>query len=168
MHEADRLEEHQRARARNDLDAVPVALARTASDRAPGPPRPLNTQTWPTPRRAQPRTTSTAASPETITITDNGMGIPATELDRLTRDLEHDRGVGAVVITGAEPGLYVTHYDVAEILDGVESVGVAPSPWLAGLMLRLAGGIRRVPGLRSAVMRRSSSMSARGATFSWI
>lgn len=75
------------------------------------------------------------------------------ELDRLTRGLERDRSVGAVVITGAKPGLYVTHYDVAEILDGVETVGVSPPPALAALMLRLAGGIRRIPGLRSLAMR---------------
>jgi enoyl-CoA hydratase/carnithine racemase len=75
------------------------------------------------------------------------------ELDRLTRDLERDRSVGAVVITGAEAGTYITHYDIAEILDGVQTVGVSPPPAFAAALLRLAGGIRRVPGLRSLAMR---------------
>jgi enoyl-CoA hydratase/carnithine racemase len=75
------------------------------------------------------------------------------ELDRLTRGLQEDDSVGAVIITGAQPRLYITHYDVAEIHDGVESVGLAPPPALAGLLLRLAGAIRRVPGLRSLAMR---------------
>lgn len=75
------------------------------------------------------------------------------ELDRLTREVDRDDSVGAVVITGAKPGLYITHYDVAEILDGVKSVGVSPPPALAGLMLRLAAGVRRIPGLRSLALR---------------
>src|SRR5262245_38566452 len=75
------------------------------------------------------------------------------ELDRLTRDLEGDDSVGAVVITGASAGLYITHYDVAEILDGVKSVGVSPPPAIAGLMLRLSALVRRIPGVRSAALR---------------
>ena len=75
------------------------------------------------------------------------------ELDRLTRDLERDDSVGAVVITGARPGLYITHYDVAEILDGVRSVGISPRPAIAGLMLRLSALIRRIPGLGSLALR---------------
>src|SRR5918999_2248895 len=75
------------------------------------------------------------------------------ELDELVRSLEGDREVGAVVITGKPERLYVTHYDVAEILAGVKGVGVAPPPALAGGLLRVAGAIKRVPGLREAAAR---------------
>ena len=50
------------------------------------------------------------------------------------------------MITGRPPELFVTHYDVAEILAGVEDVGVTPGPRAAGALLGLAGAIRRVPG----------------------
>src|SRR5918996_4836620 len=75
------------------------------------------------------------------------------ELDALTRSLRRDGSVGAVVITGRPERLFVTHYDVAEILEGVERVGIATPPWLAGPMLRVAGLLRRIPGLRSAAER---------------
>ncbi|MGH2955634.1 MAG: enoyl-CoA hydratase/isomerase family protein [Solirubrobacterales bacterium] len=75
------------------------------------------------------------------------------ELDALTRSLRRDRSVGAVVITGKPEGLFLTHYDVAEILDGVERVGIATPPWLAGPMLRVAGLLRHIPGLRALAER---------------
>jgi enoyl-CoA hydratase/carnithine racemase len=75
------------------------------------------------------------------------------ELDELTRSLEGDESVGAVVITGKPERLYITHYDVAEILSGVRDVGVAPSPALASGLLRVAGAVKRVPGLRDAAAR---------------
>ena len=58
------------------------------------------------------------------------------ELDALTRGLARDGSVGSVVITGRPPELFVTHYDVAEILAGVEDVGVTPGPRAAGALLR--------------------------------
>jgi len=75
------------------------------------------------------------------------------ELDELVRSVGGDREIGAVVITGRPERLYVTHYDVAEILSGVKDVGVAPPPALAGGLLRVAGAIKRVPGLREAAAR---------------
>lgn len=75
------------------------------------------------------------------------------ELDSLTRLLQGDRSVGSVVITGKPERLYITHYDVAEILSGVRDVGVAPGPALASGLLRVAGGVKRVPGLRAAAAR---------------
>ena len=45
------------------------------------------------------------------------------ELSRLVRSLRGDRSLGAVVITGKPDGLYITHYDVAEILASVERAG---------------------------------------------
>jgi enoyl-CoA hydratase len=75
------------------------------------------------------------------------------ELDRLTRSLARDRSVGAVIFTGRPPDLFVTHYDVGEILASIERVGVAAPPWLTGAMLRIAGPIRRIPGLRAVAER---------------
>src|SRR5918996_890735 len=75
------------------------------------------------------------------------------ELDELVRSVEGDRDVGAVVITGKPERLYVTHYDVAEILSGVKDVGVAPPAALAGGLLRVAGAIKRVPGLSEVAAR---------------
>jgi len=70
------------------------------------------------------------------------------ELERLVRSLEGDRSVGAVVITGKPDDLYITHYDVAEILASVKRAGIAAPPWLTSIVLRIAGVVRRIPVLR--------------------
>ena len=73
------------------------------------------------------------------------------ELSDLVSSLERDRSVGAVVITGKPEDLYVTHYDVGEILASVERAGIAAPPWLTAVVLKVVGAIRHFPGLRSAV-----------------
>ena len=75
------------------------------------------------------------------------------ELEALVRSLDGDRSVGAVVITGKPDELYVTHYDVGEILASVERAGVPAPPWLVSVVLRIAGVIRRIPLLREAAER---------------
>jgi enoyl-CoA hydratase/carnithine racemase len=75
------------------------------------------------------------------------------ELGDLVRSLEGDRSIGAVVITGKPDDLYITHYDVGEILASVERAGIAAPPWLTAIVLRIAGAVRRVPGLRAAAER---------------
>ena len=54
------------------------------------------------------------------------------ELGALFDSLRGDRSVGAVVITGKPEGLYITHYDVGEILASVERAGIA-APAVADL-----------------------------------
>ena len=75
------------------------------------------------------------------------------ELERLVRELKRDRTVGAVVITGKPEGKFITHYDVGEILASVQRAGIAAPPWLTGVILRVVGSIRKVPGLRSVAER---------------
>jgi enoyl-CoA hydratase len=70
------------------------------------------------------------------------------ELERLVRSLDGDRSVGAVVITGKPDDLFITHYDVGEILASVKRAGIAAPPWLTEIVLRIAGVIRRIPFLR--------------------
>jgi enoyl-CoA hydratase len=70
------------------------------------------------------------------------------ELERLVRSLHGDRSVGAVVITGKPDDLYITHYDVGEILASVKRAGIAAPPWLTSIVLRIAGVVRRIPVLR--------------------
>jgi enoyl-CoA hydratase/carnithine racemase len=71
------------------------------------------------------------------------------ELSDLVGSLRGDRSVGAVVITGKPESLYITHYDVGEILSSVERAGIAAPPWLTSTVLTVAGAVRRVPGLRA-------------------
>jgi enoyl-CoA hydratase len=75
------------------------------------------------------------------------------ELSELMGSLERDRSIGAVVFTGKPADLYITHYDVGEILASVERAGIAAPPWLTAIVLRVVGGMRHVPGLRSAAER---------------
>jgi enoyl-CoA hydratase len=70
------------------------------------------------------------------------------ELLDLVRSVNGDDSVGAVVITGKPDDLYITHYDVGEILASVQRAGIAAPPWLTGLILRIAGVVRRIPVLR--------------------
>jgi enoyl-CoA hydratase/carnithine racemase len=75
------------------------------------------------------------------------------ELERLIRSLRGDHSIGAVVITGKPDDLYVTHYDVAEILRSVQRAGIAAPPWLTAIVLRIASVVRKVPGLRDLAER---------------
>jgi enoyl-CoA hydratase len=75
------------------------------------------------------------------------------ELLALVRSLRGDRSIGSVVITGKPDDLYVTHYDVAEILAGVKRAGIAAPPWLTGIVLGIAGAVRRIPGVRELAER---------------
>jgi enoyl-CoA hydratase len=70
------------------------------------------------------------------------------QLQEVVRSLRGDRSIGAVVITGKPEGLYITHYDVGEILASVKRAGIAAPPWLTAIILRIAGAVRKVPGLR--------------------
>ncbi|MGH2963286.1 MAG: enoyl-CoA hydratase/isomerase family protein [Solirubrobacterales bacterium] len=75
------------------------------------------------------------------------------ELDELTRSLEGDRSIGAVVITGGVEGRFITHYDVEEILTGAEGVGMEVSSAVAGVSLRAAQSVSKVRRGRTALKR---------------
>src|SRR5438046_3023567 len=74
------------------------------------------------------------------------------ELDDLTRELEADSSIGAVVLTGAADGIFIMHYDVAEIVAGAEA-SPSVSPGLVGGALRAVGAVSRVPGADAALGR---------------
>lgn len=75
------------------------------------------------------------------------------ELDDLLAGIDDDLSLGAVVLTGKPEGLFITHYDVEEILAGSEGVGRSVSARVAGASLQTAGGISRLPGGRTALRR---------------
>jgi enoyl-CoA hydratase len=62
------------------------------------------------------------------------------ELDALTKELEDDDSIGAVVITGAPEEIFITHFDVAEIAAGAKAGTEATEAGLDlihGLFLRM-------------------------------
>jgi enoyl-CoA hydratase len=75
------------------------------------------------------------------------------ELEALCRDLEDDRSVGAVVLTGAPPDIFITHFDVEEIQAGTQRVGATVSSTQAGGGLRAVGAAQRIPGARGLLER---------------
>jgi len=75
------------------------------------------------------------------------------ELDDLLNSLDGDRSIGSVVLTGKPEGVFITHYDVEEILAGAEGVGRSVSAGLAGASLQTAGGLARIPGAKEALRR---------------
>jgi enoyl-CoA hydratase len=79
------------------------------------------------------------------------------ELDDLFDSIEDDRSLGSVVLTGKPEGLFVTHYDVEEILAGSEGVGRGISAGVAGASLQTIGAATRLPGGRGALERTPAS-----------
>jgi enoyl-CoA hydratase len=75
------------------------------------------------------------------------------ELDALTRSIARDRSLRAVVLTGAREGLFVTHYEIGEILAGAEGLGPPPPRAAATGAVRFAGVIRHTPVARGLVER---------------
>jgi enoyl-CoA hydratase len=74
------------------------------------------------------------------------------ELEELVAGLEGDGSIGAVVLTGGVDGVFITHFDVAEILAASQAVSPAPAAVTAGA-LRAAGAIGRIPGGKDALGR---------------
>src|SRR3954447_21031549 len=67
------------------------------------------------------------------------------EVDALLRKVERDRSLGAVVITSAHPTSFITHWDVDEMLAGVQATPDIPYRLVAPYM-RATGLIARIPG----------------------
>jgi enoyl-CoA hydratase len=74
------------------------------------------------------------------------------ELEELVAGLEGDGSIGAVVLTGGVDGVFITHFDVAEILAASQAVSPAPAAVTAAA-LRAAGAIGRIPGGKDALGR---------------
>jgi enoyl-CoA hydratase/carnithine racemase len=68
------------------------------------------------------------------------------ELRNAVARLERDASVRAVVLAGAQRGVFIGHYDVEEILAGARAAGVALPRWFAPVVLRLVGALTKVPG----------------------
>src|SRR5947208_1686708 len=45
------------------------------------------------------------------------------DLDQLTLEVEKDQSIGAVVVTGAPPEKFITHFNIADILSSAEGIG---------------------------------------------
>jgi enoyl-CoA hydratase len=73
------------------------------------------------------------------------------ELDELLRELESDDETRAVVITGGVDGIFITHFDVAEIVAGAG--GPAVSTGQAELGLRAVSALELLPGTDTILSR---------------
>ena len=54
--------------------------------------------------------------------------------------------MGALVLTGARPGYFLTHYDIGEMLEGSEQVGMSMPVPAAGLVSRAVDTLTWIPG----------------------
>ncbi|MDQ1246287.1 MAG: enoyl-CoA hydratase [Actinomycetota bacterium] len=73
------------------------------------------------------------------------------DVDELGRRLRRDRRVRAVVLSGPRPGVFIPHYDLAEIVDGAEALGL-PTPYpVARAAVALVAGLARLPGAHQAL-----------------
>lgn len=73
------------------------------------------------------------------------------ELAGVVASLEHDSSIGALVITSAVEGVFISHADVGEIVAGTGPASVElPRPIAAGV-LRTQSALERVPGGRAAL-----------------
>jgi enoyl-CoA hydratase/carnithine racemase len=75
------------------------------------------------------------------------------ELDALTRRLERDRSVGAVIVASAIPGVFVTHADTPEMSRRAEAAGWAPTYRQTRTFAAVVGPMGRIPPARRALER---------------
>jgi len=71
------------------------------------------------------------------------------EFISVLKALRKDTSVGAVVLTSAVEGVFLTHFDVAEIKQSAESVPMSLSPTLANLSLKTESAFSHLPGSRA-------------------
>jgi len=75
------------------------------------------------------------------------------DLDALTRAVDVDVSVGAVVLTGNKPDRYITHFNNADILTAAEQMKRPLSAPVVRAAMRLIAAVCRIPGGRNAIER---------------
>jgi enoyl-CoA hydratase/carnithine racemase len=77
------------------------------------------------------------------------------QLLQLVIKVDKDPDIGAVIFTGGHPDIFISHFDIAELLDSIQD---APpmSAKMAGWVMRLTAGLCKIPGVRSLLEKSSS------------
>lgn len=70
------------------------------------------------------------------------------ELADLLDDLEQRQDIGAVILSGAADGVFLTHFDVDEIERAVAPITFSMPAWLTRLLLESESLLRHLPGAR--------------------
>ncbi|HGA2729742.1 TPA: enoyl-CoA hydratase/isomerase family protein [Pseudomonas aeruginosa] len=75
------------------------------------------------------------------------------ELADLLEDLEQRQDIGAVILSGAADGVFLTHFDVDEIERAVAPITFSMPAWLTRLLLESESLLRHLPGARKLLRR---------------
>ncbi|MEI2406553.1 enoyl-CoA hydratase/isomerase family protein [Pseudomonas aeruginosa] len=75
------------------------------------------------------------------------------ELADLLEDLEQRQDIGAVILSGAADGVFLTHFDVDEIERAVAPITFSMPAWLTRLPLESESLLRHLPGARKLLRR---------------
>jgi enoyl-CoA hydratase/carnithine racemase len=75
------------------------------------------------------------------------------ELDQILRQAQGDRDLGAIVLASGLGRIFISHYEVGEILAGGAAAPFTLGPRAAARVLRIAGVVDRLPGGRRALQR---------------
>ncbi|HFJ9917903.1 TPA: enoyl-CoA hydratase/isomerase family protein [Pseudomonas aeruginosa] len=75
------------------------------------------------------------------------------ELADLLEDLEQRQEIGAVILSGAADGVFLTHFDVDEIERAVAPITFSMPAWLTRLLLESESLLRHLPGARKLLRR---------------
>ncbi|MGL6236277.1 MAG: enoyl-CoA hydratase/isomerase family protein [Segniliparus sp.] len=90
------------------------------------------------------------------------------DLDSLTKAVDRDRSVRAVVLTGGIEGRFLTHADPRSISDGI-GLGLPPLPIpLLRLLWGLLSAWHRVPGALRATERLTGPLGGPGKGMAWL
>ncbi|RTC59758.1 enoyl-CoA hydratase/isomerase family protein [Pseudomonas aeruginosa] len=68
-------------------------------------------------------------------------------------DLEQRQDIGAVILSGAADGVFLTHFDVDEIERAVAPITFSMPAWLTRLLLESESLLRHLPGARKLLRR---------------
>lgn len=75
------------------------------------------------------------------------------ELADLLEDLEQRQDIGAVILSGAADGVFLTHFDVDEIERAAAPITFSMPAWLTRLLLESESLLRHLPGARKLLRR---------------
>lgn len=75
------------------------------------------------------------------------------ELADLLEDLEQRQDIGAVILSGAADGVFLTNFDVDEIERAVAPITFSMPAWLTRLLLESESLLRHLPGARKLLRR---------------